>query len=462
MNQDREFALTQPMGKLFLRMAIPGIIGTVVMGLYNFVDAIFLGQFVGPAAVGAVGLLYVLVIMNQAILVIMGSGSGAVLSVAMGQKDHETVESLLGNLIPITFLASTAFALCLYLFAPGVVKFWGGNGTLLQMAVAYLRILVLGMPFMATGAAMNMLLRGEGKMKTAMTIASGSFLLNIVLDPVLIAWAGWGIKGAAWATVIAQIVYFLWQSLFHWYGDTQLRLVPGKIKISKRLTARVMKSGTPAMLMQLMSVIQMGVLYKVLAHAGGTDHLALMTSGMRCYALVFFIIMGIAYGMQPVVGMNFGAGNYGRVLHAWKYFTAVSVAITIGFWILFMTCTHLIVSWFISDPALAQMGVPYFRILNFPLPFIGALPTTMLFFIAIEQPKPAGNLAIARQVVLFVPLVMLFYYLMQVKGVWLSMPVTDVLTALIGLVMILKEFGKLSKAKSPANFENNICIQRGK
>jgi Na+-driven multidrug efflux pump len=164
-------------------------------------------------------------------------------------------------------LASTAFALFLYLFAPGVVRFLGGNGALLQMAVAYLRILVLGMPFMATGAAMNMLLRGEGKMKMAMMIASGSFFLNIVLDPVLIAWAGWGIRGAAWATVIAQITYFLWQILFHWHGDTQLRLIPGKTRVSARLTARVMKSGTPAMLMQIMSVIQMGVLYKILAHA---------------------------------------------------------------------------------------------------------------------------------------------------------------------------------------------------
>jgi len=457
-NQNTEAALTQPMGKLFLRMAIPGIIGTVVMGLYNFVDAIFLGQFVGPAAVGAVGLLYVLVIMNQAILVIMGSGSGAVLSVAMGRKDHETAGRLLGNLIPITFMASTAFALCLYLFAPGIVEFLGGDGTLRSMAVAYLRILVLGMPFMATGAAMNMLLRGEGKMKTAMTIASGSFLLNIILDPVLIAWAGWGIKGAAWATVVAQVVYFVWQALFHWRGDTTLVLVPAKIRISGRLTARVMRAGTPAMLMQIMTVIQMGVLYKLLAHAGGADHLALMTSGLRCYTLVFFIIFGIAYGMQPVVGMNFGAGNYGRVLYAWKYFTAVSVTITLGFWILFMACPHLILSWFISDPALARMGVPYFRILNLSLFVMGAIPTTMLFFIAVERPKPAGKLAIARQVVLFVPLIMLFYYLMQVKGVWLSMPVTDFLTALIGLVMILREFPKLSKSESPADLESNACI----
>lgn len=460
MNQDRELVLTQSMGKLFLRMAIPGIIGTVVMGLYNFIDAIFLGQFVGPTAVGAVGLLYVLVILNQAILVIMGSGSGAVLSVAMGQKDHETVGSLLGNLIPITFLASTAFALFLHQFASGVICFLGGNGELMEMAVVYLRILVLGMPFMATGAAMNMLLRGEGKMKTAMIIASGSFLFNIVLDPVFIAWAGWGIKGAAWATVIAQIVYFLWQILFHWYGDTQLRLVPVKIRISTKLTARVVKSGTPAMLMQVMSVVQMGVLYKILAHAGGSDHVALMTSALRCYMLVFFIIFGIAYGMQPVVGMNFGAGNYERVLHTWKYFTAVSVAITLGFWLLFLAFPHLIVSWFISDPALALMGVPYFRILNFSLPVLGAIPTTMLFFIAIERPKPAGKLAIARQVILFVPLVILFYYLMQVRGVWLSMPVTDFLTALMGLLMILRELGALSKVKPTADFKNKPCIQK--
>jgi putative MATE family efflux protein len=398
--------------------------------------------------------------MNQAILVIMGSGSGAVLSVAMGQKDHETVERLLGNLIPITFLASTNFALFLYLLAPGVVRFLGGNGILLEMAVAYLRILVLGMPFMATGAAMNMLLRGEGKMKMAMMIASGSFLLNIVLDPVLIAWAGWGIQGAAWATVIAQIVYFGGQILFHWHGNTQLRLVPGRIRISTRLTARVMKSGTPAMLMQIMSVIQIGVLYKILAHAGGSDHISLMTAALRCYMLVFFIIFGIAYGMQPVVGMNFGAGDYGRVLHAWKYFTAVSVTITLGFWLLFMACPHLILSWFISDPALVRMGVPYFRILNFSLPVMGALPTTMLFFIAIERPKPAGKLAIARQVFLFVPLTILFYYLMQIRGVWLSMPITDFLTALIGLLMILREFRELSKTKLSAAFERNPCIQK--
>lgn len=449
MNQYRELALTQPMGKLFLRMAIPGIIGTVVMGLYNFVDAVFLGRFVGPTAVGAVGLLYVLVIVNQAILVVIGSGSGAVLSVAMGQKDHETVGHLLGNLIPITFLASTVFALFLYLFAQGVVRFLGGNGALLEMAVTYLRILVLGMPFMATGAAMNMLLRGEGRMKTAMIIASGSFFVNIVLDPVLIAWAGWGIRGAAWATVIAQIFYFLWQTLFHLNGNTQLRLVPGKIKVSTSLTVRVIKAGTPAMLMQLMSVIQMGVLYKILAHAGGMDHIALMTAGLRCYMLVLLIIFGIAYGMQPVVGMNFGAGSYERALHTWKYFTAVSVAISAVFWVLFMICPQLIVSWFISDPALARIGAPYFRILNFSLPVMGAIPTTMFFFIAIERPKPAGKLAIARQVLLFVPLVLLLHYLMQVRGVWLSMPVTDFLTALMGLLMILWEFGRFSKKKAP-------------
>jgi Na+-driven multidrug efflux pump len=176
--------------------------------------------------------------------------------------------------------------------------------------------------------------------------------------------------------------------------------------------------------------------------------------------LVFFIIFGIAYGMQPVVGMNFGAGDYGRVLHAWKYFTAVSVTITLGFWLLFMACPHLILSWFISDPALVRMGVPYFRILNFSLPVMGALPTTMLFFIAIERPKPAGKLAIARQVFLFVPLTILFYYLMQIRGVWLSMPITDFLTALIGLLMILREFRELSKTKLSAAFERNPCIQK--
>ncbi len=445
MQQDKNDILTQPMGKLFLRMAIPGIIGTVVMGLYNFVDAIFLGQFIGPIAVGAVGLLFTLVIMNQGILVLMGSGSGAVLSIAMGQQDDKTVGQLLGNLIPVAFFGSALFAVLVGVFAQPVVSFLGGSGELLAMAVDYLHILVLGMPFMATGAAMNMLLRGEGNMKMAMMIASGSFLLNLVLDPILIAWVGWGIKGAAWATVIAQFVYFLCQMIFHWRGKTRLRLVLGKIRVSGALTARVVKAGTPAMLMQIMSVIQMGVLYKVLALSGGADHLALMTAGMRCYSLVFFIIFGIAYGMQPVVGMNFGAKDYGRVKYAWKYFTAVSVGVTSAFWLLFMLFPGIILGWFISDSALVQMGVPYFRMLNIPLLIMGAIPTTMLFFIAVEQPKPAGMLAIVRQVVVFVPLVLLLRFLIQVQGIWLAMPITDVLTALMGFAMVFREFGRLKE-----------------
>ncbi|PIE03915.1 MAG: hypothetical protein CSA76_06995 [Spirochaetales bacterium] len=412
MQQDRNDILTQPMGKLFLRMAIPGIIGTVVMGLYNFVDAIFLGQLIGPIAVGAVGLLFTLVIMNQGILVLMGSGSGVVLSVAIAQP---------------------------------VVEFLGGSGDLLAMAVAYLRILVLGMPFMATGAAMNMLLRGEGKMKVAMTIASSSFLLNLVLDPILITWAG--IQGAAWATVIAQLAYFLCQMLFHWQGETRLRLMVSNIRVSGALTARVVKAGTPAMLMQIMSVIQMGVLYKVLALSGGAAHIALMTAAMRCYSLVFFIIFGIGYGMQPVVGMNYGAKDYERTKYAWKYFTTVSVAVTFTFWLLFMLFPGLLLSWFISDPELARIGIPYFRMLNIPLLIMGAIPTIMIFFIAVEQPKPAGMLAIVRQVAVFVPLVLILRALMQVEGIWLSLPVTDVLTVLMAFIMIFREFTRLKEGE---------------
>ncbi len=165
-------------------------------------------------------------------------------------------------------------------------------------------------------------------MKVAMMIASGSFLLNLVLDPILIAWAGWGIKGAAWATVIAQLAYFLCQTCFHWQGETRLRLVVGNIRVSGALTARVVKAGTPAMLMQIMTVIQMGVLYKMLALSGGAAHMSLMTASLRCYSLVFFILSGIGYGMQPVVGMNYGAKDYERTKYAWKYFTTVSVAVT--------------------------------------------------------------------------------------------------------------------------------------
>lgn len=454
MTQEREMVLVQSMGKLFVRMAIPGMIGTLIMGLYNFVDAIFVGQFVGASAVGAVGLLYTLVIANQGILVIMGSGSGAVLSIAIGKQDNETIKCLLGTLIPCTFIMSTVFAFIIGIWAEPVVYFLGGSGELLDKAVKYLVVLVIGMPFMATGAAMNMLLRGEGKLKVAMMIASGSFIMNIILDPILILWAGWGIEGAAWATVLSQIAYFLCQVLYHSFGNTVLKLKLEWMKVSKKIFVRVLKAGYPAMLMQVMGLIQIGLLYKVLASMGGADHISLITGSLRCYMLVFFIITGIAYGMQPVVGINYGAGDFQRVRYAWKYFTAVSMTITFTFWVVFMTFPGIILSWFISDPLLVEMGVPYFRILNLALLTMGALPTTMFFFMAIEKPKPSALLAIGRQVMFFIPLLLVFSHFMGVKGVWISMPVTDLLTVVISLVAIVRGFNSLPKMVLPS--ENEI------
>ncbi len=291
---------------------------------------------------------------------------------------------------------------------------------------------------------MNILLRGEGKMKVAMLIASCSCFLNIVLASVLIAWVGWGIQGAAWATVIAQLAYFLCQTCFHWRGNTRLRLMSAKLRGIMRLDRTGGKGGYTGHTDADYEHYPGGAV-KVLALSGGANHLALMTAAMRCYLLIFFIIFGIAYGMQLVVGMNFGVRDYERTKYAWKYFTAVSVAITSAFWLLFMAFPGLILGWFISEPELVEIEIPYFRMLNIPLLIMGAIPTTMLFFIAVEQPKPAGKLAIIRQMFVFVPLVLILRALMQVQRIWLSLPITDALTALMGFAMIFREVGRLKE-----------------
>lgn len=445
MNQERDLALIQPMGKLFVRLAIPGMIGSLIIGLYNFVDSVFVGQFIGTSAVGAVGLVYTLVVANQGILIIMGSGSAAILSIALGKEDHETVKRLLGNLIPGTFIMSMSFAFMVGIWAESIVRFLGGSGELLNLAVKYLVVLVFGMPFMATGAAMNMLLRGEGKLKIAMLIASGSFVMNIILNPILILWARWGIEGAAWATVMSQIAYFVGQILYHRFGATVLKFKWVSLRISKKVLLRVLNAGYPAMLMQMMGLIQIGILYKILSRMGGADHLSLVTASLRCYMLVFYIITGIAYGMQPIVGINYGAGAFRRVKYAWKYFTIVSVGISFSFWAVFMMFPDIILSWFILDPSLIKSDVTYFRIFNLALLIMGALPSTMYFFIAIEKPKPSALLTIGRQVVFFIPLLFILSHFMGIMGVWISMPITDFFTVAIGVILILRGFNRLPR-----------------
>ncbi|MCT4632213.1 MAG: MATE family efflux transporter [Firmicutes bacterium] len=437
---NRNELLEDSMGSLFMKLAVPGIVGMLIIGLYNFVDAIFVGQLVGKDGVAAIALLYSVVLLNQGILTIVGSGSMAILSISIGKKDQKTIDKLLGNMIIFIVIASGVLTVLTYIFSNQLVTIIGGTGSVHSLAVRYLRVLLIGFIPAALGPAMNFLLRGEGKMKHAMVIAGGAGILNIILDPILISGLKMGIEGAALATIISQTIFMIVQFIYFKSGKSVVSISKLKIRIEKSVIADVLKLGSSQMFMCVMMMVQQIFLFRSLEHFGGNNHISLMGGTFRLFMFAYLIVWGIGTGLQPIVGVNYGAKQYGRVKESFKKFSLIGAVITTICWVLFMSFPQFFLSLFIKDADLIVMGIPYFKLFNIIFFAYIYFATVLNLFIGLGKAKEAGILAIGRQVLFFVPMVLILPRFLGVWGVWLSLPLADGVTIILGFYNQYKIF----------------------
>ena len=439
-SQERGQLLSWGMGRLFLKLAIPGTIGMVLIGLCSVMDAIFVGHLIGKEAVGAVALVYSVVILNLGLCLLIGSGSMSMLSIAMGKKDQATIDRLLGNIIASIFILSGVFSLFVYFNVEWIVPFIGGDGLVGELAARYLRVISIGMVFSALGPAMNFLIRGEGKMKTAMYFAGGVSLLNIILNPLFISVFGMGIEGAAVATIISHAVYVFGQLLYFGKGNSVIVLQKVKLRLEKTILPNVLKVGSAQLIITLMSTVQQILLFRGLQYFGGSEHVVLMGASYRLFMFAFIAIWGIAQGMQSVVGVNYGAGKLDRVKMAFKTFTLLGLILTSASWLFFMLFPGLALSAFIADPNVVMNGIPFFRILN--IIFFGYIyfATMINLFIGLGKAKQAGTIATLRQIVIFIPLVLILPRMFGVIGVWIALPLADFFTMIVIAVFQKKLF----------------------
>lgn len=438
--QEREQLLSLSMGKLFKRLAIPGMIGMIVIGLYNLMDAVFVGQLIGKEAVGAVALVYSVLAFNQGLLLLIGSGSMSILSIAMGKKDYETIDKLLGNMIVSIFIISGIYSIIVYMNAEWIVSFIGGEGLIAELATRYLRIISIGMILAALGPAMNFLIRGEGKMKVAMYFAGGASLLNIALNPIFISTFGMGIEGAAVATIISQAVYVVAQFVYFSKGKSVIVLQRMKLKLEKSLLPKILKVGTAQLIMMTMATVQQIILFRSLQLYGGGEHVVLMGASYRTFMFAYIAIWGVAQGMQPAIGVNYGAGKLKRVKKIFTSFTLFGLILSTTAWLFFMIFPGVILSAFITDPRVVKNGIPLFRILN--IIFFGYIyfSTSISLYIGLGRGKEAGMLAIARQIVFFIPLVFILPKLWGAIGVWIALPLADFFTMILAIIFQKKTF----------------------
>lgn len=440
MNEMRSEILALGMRQLFAKLAIPGIIGTLILGLYNFIDGIFVGQFIGPEALGGVTLVYSIVLFNQAILTLLGMGSMSMLSIAVGKQDSDTINRLFGNLVVTLGALSLVFSALVYSFTAEIVAFLGAKGAIFKYSQEYLRTLSLGFVFAALGPAINMLFRGEGQIKNAMKILSAGVMLNILLDFLLIYILKLGVTGAAQATIISQVVVFCLNLVFIAKGKSVISLRQTRIRVAFDLLPKVLEIGSSTMILLIMASIQQILLFKTLSAQNDPALIPLLGASYRILLFAVIPFAGIGQGLQSIIGINFGAGRLDRVKAAFKVFTLNASVMAGVLWFLFMVFPQFFLSLMLSDPELIDAGIPYFRIMFSTFLLAGIINNTATLFQALGKGWKASVIFLSRQILFFVPLLLILPDTLGIIGIWLSMPLAEALTIAVIAVLLGGEF----------------------
>lgn len=435
-SQIRQELLTKSPVRLMFQLGIPGIVGMVVIGLYPFMDGVFAGNIIGQSAMAACSVAMPLTLVNNGISTLLGVGSASILSRALGKGDKKTVDQIMGNLIFWVLVLSTTVMILGILFAPQFLDLVGATGEIKELGVRYLRVLFLGSIFVNFAQSSNMVIRGEGHLKIAMGIMGAGAVLNIILDPIFMyAMGSRGIEGAAIATVLSQLITAV-VSVYYFKKKSKVVKI-NHIAMKKDIFGEMFAVGFSAMMMQVMTLIQQSLMYKMSFKYGGTDNGILMAAALRIFAFSFIPLWGLSQGMQPVIGTNYGAKIYSRVKAGLKVFNWGALVLAGLFYLPIMLFPRQILHMFGVENDILTAGIPHFRMLYSIFIVYGFMIISVVFFQSIGDAKKAGILVIFRQLVVFVPSIIILPRAFGIDAVWYTQPLVDFIMTAISAVLIV-------------------------
>lgn len=431
---------------LLLKFSAPAVVGMLAQALYNVVDRIFVGRGVGSDGIAGATVAFPFMLLLLAFGMLIGFGATALVSIRLGQRKTAEAEQVLGNaavLLVCVSLAMTAVGLTLL---DPFLRVFGASEQILPYAHRYAQIIVCGSFFQMVGFGLNAVIRGEGNPRIAMVTMLIGALLNTVLDPIFIFHFGWGMRGAALATIVSQAVSCLWVLSYFLGGWSLLKLRPANLRLRRSICVSIVAIGSPPFAMQIAASVLNAILNNQL-HAYGGD-LAISVMGI-VYAVALFIVMpifGINQGAQPIIGYNYGAESFDRVKKTLQ--TAILVASTIssaGFALTFLFPTQVVGLFNHDDPALMRLGTHAIRICLMMLPIVGFQIVGASYFQAVGKPKHAVFLGLSRQVLLLIPAVLVLPCFFGLNGVWAALPTADLGSSLLTGTWLLLEVRHLHR-----------------
>ena len=437
---------TESIGKLLMQYAVPAIIAMTASSLYNMVDSIFIGHGVGTMALSALALTFPLMNLGAAFGALVGVGAATLISVKLGQKDYDTAQRVLGNVFVLNILLGLAFTVIVFPFLNPILYFFGGSDETVEYARQFMEIILLGNVVTHLYLGLNAVLRASGHPKQAMYATIATVAINTILAPIFIFMFDWGIRGAAIATVSAQVIALLWQLKQFNNANELLHFRWGIFRLKRKIVFDSLAIGMSPFLMNLAACLIVILINQGLKKYGGDLAIGAFGIVNRLVFIVVMIVMGLNQGMQPIAGYNFGAKLYDRVDKVLKLTIIYATCVTTFGFLVGMLAPNLVVGIFTSDAELTELSATGLRITVMFFPIIGFQMVTSNFFQSIGMAGKAIFLSLTRQMLILLPCLLILPHFFGVAGVWYSMPVSDLLASLIALVMLVYQFRKFKTA----------------
>lgn len=436
---------TEKITTLLWRYALPSIIAMTAASLYNIVDTIFIGHGVGP--MGNAALTIAMPLMNIAVAfgALVGVGASSLLSIKLGQNDRESARMILGNVVLLNAILGVSLGIACLIFLDPILTLFGASEDTLPYTREYMRILLYGNVITHMYMGLNNTMRASGHPKKSMAVMLTAVVINSVLDAVFIFGFGWGIAGAAWATVIAQFTALVLELAHFSNKKHELHFTRETFRLKKKIVKGILTIGLAPFMMNLTSSLIVAIINWRLRSYGGDLCIGAFGNINKLAMIFFMIVFGMNQGMQPIVGYNYGALKFDRVRQAFlKVVIAATCVMTLGFVIGFFF-PGFVSRMFTDDATLLAATEEGLRIVMIVYPIVGFQIVSSSMFQSIGKPGKAILLSLTRQLLFLLPLLLFLPPIYGTKGVWMSMPIADTASTILAVILVVRQLRKFKQ-----------------
>lgn len=444
-DQSPQILGTAPIGKLLVEYSLPAIIAMTVVSLYNVIDSIFIGHGVGAMAIAGLAITFPLMNLIIAFCTLVGVGSATISSIYMGQKDTQRATYVLHNATILLLINGVLVTIVTLIFLDPILLFFGASQETLPYARDFMQVILLANPIAYLFVGLNNLMRATGYPRKAMLSSFLTVAVNVVAAPIFIFLLGWGIRGAALATAIAQLTGLIWV-LSHFLGKNSfISFKKGYFKLHRRIVSAILGIGMSPFLMNSCSCIVVIIINTSLQSYGGDMAIGAYGIVNRMLTLFVMVVLGLTQGMQPIIGYNYGANRFDRVKQTLHYGLIFGGCITTLGFLANELIPGVIVSFFTDSPELLAVSRNGLRIMSAAFAIVGLQIVITQFFQSIGKSQISIFLSLSRQLLFLIPCLLVLPRHYGTDGVWWSIPIADMVAFVVAVIALLYHIRKMSR-----------------